>query len=361
MLSSAQNALNNVTDQLTKLTMPSLPHKYRAAVISEQGGKLEVKEVDYKKPEEGQIVVKVLASGVCHSDSIVQQQLMPTGLPRVPGHEIVGRVVDVPSGETRWKVGEMVGSGWHGGHCFSCRQCDKGDFVTCDQATVNGIMRDGGHAEYATLRREAVLKIPDGIEPAKAAPLLCAGVTVYNSIRHMNLLAGDVVAVQGIGGLGHLAIQVANKMGMKTVALSASDSKRALAMELGAHVYVDGSKENAVEVLQKLGGAKVIACTAPSGELMSQVIPGLAVNGSLVILGVADKLEVPMMPMISKRLSVRGWPSGTPADELDTLEFAMTTGVDTRIEKYSLDQVQEAYDSMMNNKARFRSVIVFDE
>ncbi|GAA5878384.1 hypothetical protein JCM3774_002819 [Rhodotorula dairenensis] len=341
--------------------MPSIPQSYKAAVISEKGGKFEIKDIEYKKPEEGQIAIKVLASGVCHSDSIVVDQAIPTGLPRIPGHEIVGRVVEVPASEKRWKVGQLVGSGWHGGHCLSCPRCDRGDFVTCEQENINGVITDGGHAEYATLRREAVLAIPDGIEPAKAAPLLCAGVTVYNSIRNMNLRAGDVVAVQGIGGLGHLALQIAARMGMKTVALSASASKKDLAMELGAHIYVDGSKEDTVEALKKLGGAKVVACTAPNGELMSQAINGLAVDGTLVILGVGDKLDVPMMPMIQKRLSVRGWPSGSAADSEDMINFAMTTGVETRIETYPLDKVQDAYDSMMNNKARFRSVLVFDE
>lgn len=228
---------------------------------------------------------------------------------RLPGHEIVGRVVEVPESEKRWKVGQIVGSGWHGGHCFSCPRCDRGDFITCEKKNINGVITDGGHSEYATIRREAVLAIPEGIEPAKAAPLLCAGVTVYNSIRHMDLMAGDVVAIQGLGGLGHLGVQVryidvdgrrlctaeltippsfasqiAAQMGMKVVALSGSDSKRKLATELGAHVYVDGSKEDFVEVLQKLGGAKVIACTAPNGELMSKAINGLAVNGTLLIL-----------------------------------------------------------------------------
>ncbi|KWU43924.1 GroES-like protein [Rhodotorula sp. JG-1b] len=341
--------------------MPSIPQSYKAAVISEKGAKFEIKDIDYKKPEDGHITIKVLASGVCHSDSIVVDQLMPTGLPRIPGHEIVGRVVEVPESEKRWKVGQIVGSGWHGGHCFSCPQCDRGDFITCEKKNINGVITDGGHSEYATIRREAVLAIPEGIEPAKAAPLLCAGVTVYNSIRHMDLMAGDVVAIQGLGGLGHLGVQIAAQMGMKVVALSGSDSKRKLATELGAHVYVDGSKEDFVDVLQKLGGAKVIACTAPNGELMSKAVNGLAVNGTLLILGVGDKVEVPIMPMIGNRLQIRGWPAGTAADSEDTIRFAMTTGVETRIETYPLDKIQDAYDSMMNNKVRFRSVIVFDE
>ncbi|TKA51227.1 hypothetical protein B0A53_05803 [Rhodotorula sp. CCFEE 5036] len=291
--------------------MPSIPQSYKAAVISEKGAKFEIKDIDYKKPEEGHITIKVLASGVCHSDSIVVDQLMPTGLPRVPGHEIVGRVVEVPESEKRWK-----------------------------KKNINGVVTDGGHSEYATIRREAVLAIPEGIEPAKAAPLLCAGVTVYNSIRHMDLMAGDVVAIQGLGGLGHLGVQIAAQMGMKVVALSGSDSKRKLATELGAHVYVDGT---------------------PNGELMSKAINGLAVNGTLLILGVGDKVEVPIMPMIGNRLQIRAWPAGTAADSEDTIRFAMTTGVETRIETYPLDKIQDAYDSMMNNKARFRSVIVFDE
>ncbi|GJN93566.1 hypothetical protein Rhopal_006623-T1 [Rhodotorula paludigena] len=329
----------------------SLPKTYKAAVIEEANAPFKIKDIEYKSPESGKVVVK---------DSMTVEQAFPTGLPRIPGHEIVGRVVEVPQDEKRWKVGDLVGSGWHGGHCGVCSRCIRGDFVTCESEGINGVSSDGGHAEYATLRTEALCAIPDDIEPAKAAPLLCAGITVFNSIRSMSLHPGDVVAVQGVGGLGHLAIQFARKMGYVVAAVSRGDSKKQLALDLGAHHYIDSEDGNAAEALQKLGGAKVIAAVAPSGPAMASLIPGLAVNGQLIILAPVEKLEIPTVPMIMKRLSVRGWPSGTAADCEDTLKFAQAMGVDCKIETYPLEKIQDAYDSMMNNKARFRSVIVFE-
>ncbi|BGO94396.1 hypothetical protein JCM10020v2_006099 [Rhodotorula toruloides] len=324
---------------------PNLPKTYRAAFVVEKGKPLEIRDVEYKSPKSGHIVVKVLASGVCHSDSIVVDQAMPTGLPRVPGHEIVGDVVEVPEDEKRWKVGDRVGSGWHGGNCFNC---DRGDFVTCENENINGIITDGGHAEYVTLRTEAVCYIPREMDPAKAAPLL-----------NMDVHPGDVVAIQGVGGLGHLGIQFANKMGYKTVAVSRGPEKKDFATKLGAHVYIDSNAEDPAEALQKLGGAKVIAAVAPSGKAMEQLIGGLAVNGQLLTLAVADKLEVPIMTLIQKRASVRGWPSGSAADSEDTVKFAQTSGVECMVEEYPLDKVNEAFNAMMEGKARFRSVLVF--
>ncbi|PRQ75853.1 GroES-like protein [Rhodotorula toruloides] len=338
---------------------PNLPKTYRAAFVVEKGKPLEIRDVEYKSPKSGHIVVKVLASGVCHSDSIVVDQAMPTGLPRVPGHEIVGDVVEVPEDEKRWKVGDRVGSGWHGGHDSTCPRCDRGDFVTCENENINGIITDGGHAEYVTLRTEAVCYIPREMDPAKAAPLLCAGVTTFNSIRNMDVHPGDVVAIQGVGGLGHLGIQFANKMGFKTVAVSRGPEKKDFATKLGAHVYIDSNAEDPAEALQKLGGAKVIAAVAPSGKAMEQLIGGLAVNGQLLTLAVADKLEVPIMTLIQKRASVRGWPSGSAADSEDTVKFAQTSGVECMVEEYPLDKVNEAFNAMMEGKARFRSVLVF--
>ncbi|GAA5905058.1 hypothetical protein JCM8208_007672 [Rhodotorula glutinis] len=339
--------------------MSNAPKTYKAAFIEKAGAPFDIQDVEYKKPQKGEIVVKVLASGVCHSDSIVVDQILPVGK-RVAGHEIIGDVFEVPESETRWKVGDRVGAGWHGGHCSACKRCVRGDFVTCESEDINGVKRDGGHAEFVTLRTEAVTSIPEDIEPAKAAPLLCAGVTVYNSIRNMDVHPGDVVAVQGLGGLGHLAVQFCNKMGFVTVVVSRGTSKKDLAFKLGAHHYIDSEAEDAAEALQKLGGAKVAACVAPSGKAMESLIGGLAVGGQLVILAVADKLEVPMMPMIQKRLSVRGWPSGTAADSEDTVKFAQASGVECQIETYPLEKIQDAYDSMMNGTARFRAVIKFD-
>ncbi|ORY50681.1 chaperonin 10-like protein [Leucosporidium creatinivorum] len=341
--------------------MPSFPATYKAAQIQAAGETFKIVDVDWKDPQPGQIVVKVLASGVCHSDSIVQGGHMGVTFPRTPGHEIIGKVVAVGEGEKTWKVGQRVGSGWHGGHCFNCKQCRKGDFVTCSNENINGIITDGGHAEYATLRSEAVLSIPDDISSADAAPLLCAGVTVFNSLRHMDIHAGDVVAVQGVGGLGHLAIQYSRAMGYRTIALSRGDSKKALAMELGAHDYLDSEAVDVVAELQKLGGAKVAVAVAPSGKAISSLLPALAVEGQLLVLAVAEDLVLPIAPMIMKRLSVRAWPSGTAADSADAVAFAQTSGVKCYVEKYSLDQINEAYDAMMNGKARFRAVLTFDE
>ncbi|GAA5821016.1 hypothetical protein JCM3770_004472 [Rhodotorula araucariae] len=341
--------------------MVNAPKTYKAAVITEAGAKppFKIQDIEYKSPKEGQIVVKVLASGVCHSDSVVVEQLMPTGLPRIPGHEIVGEVFEVPEGEKRWKVGDRVGSGWHGGHCHTCARCVRGDFVTCESENINGVITDGGHAEYVTLRTEAVCAVPEDIDPAKAAPLLCAGITVYNSMRHMDLHPGDLVAVQGVGGLGHLAIQFAAKMGMKVAAVSRGSSKKDLAHKLGATYYIDSEAEDPAEALQKLGGAKVVAGVAPSGKAMESLIGGLGVNGQLLILALADKLEVPMSAMIQKRLSIRGWPSGTAADSEDTVLFAKASGVECQVETYPIDKINDAYDSMMTGKARFRAVVTF--
>ncbi|BGP19220.1 hypothetical protein JCM10213v2_007307 [Rhodosporidiobolus nylandii] len=316
--------------------MSNIPKTYRAAFVEEKGGKFVVKEVEYKSPSEGQVTVKVLASGVCHSDSIVVEQHMPIPLPRCPGHECVGEVVEVAPGEKRWKVGDRVGAG---------------DFVTCEKENINGILTDGGHAEYATFRSESLASLPTDIDPAEAAPLLCAGVTTFNSLRNMDLHPGDVVAVQGIGGLGHLALQFSRQMGFKTIALSGSDSKKQLAQELGAHVYVDSSKEDPVEVLQKEGGAKVI--------IVQTLVNGLGVNGQLLILAVGGNIEVPMIALIQKRLSIRGWPSGNPIDEEDTVRFAQAAGVHCKVQKFKLDDIQQAYDAMMDGSARFRSVITF--
>lgn len=335
------------------------PETYKAAVVVAKGEPFQIQDIEWKDPTEHQIVVKVLACGVCHSDSAVVLQHMPVPLPRIPGHEIVGTVAAVGPGEKKWKIGDRVGSGWHGGHCFECNSCRKGDFVTCSAQGINGILSDGGYAEYVTLRSEASLSIPEDIDPAECAPLLCAGVTTFNSLRHMNVMPGDVVAVQGVGGLGHLGLQFSHKMGFRTVALSTSSDKKDLALQLGAHDYLDGSKVNTVEELQKMGGAKVIICVAPSGKSMSALLPGLAVDGTLLILGIAEPLSIPIGPMVQKRLQVRGWPSGSPIDSEETVAFAKLAGVRCLIEKFPLDQVNAAYTKMMEGKARFRAVLTF--
>ncbi|EPQ59087.1 GroES-like protein [Gloeophyllum trabeum ATCC 11539] len=334
------------------------PKTYKAAAVTKKSA-LELIDVPWKDPAAGQVVVKVEACGVCRSDDLVVNQLMPAGLPRIPGHEIVGTVVAVGPGEKLWKEGQRVGGGWHGAHCFACRQCRKGDFNTCENEQVNGVTMDGGYAEYATLKSEAVVALPEGMDPAETAPLMCAGVTTYNSIRNMGLKAGDIVAVQGIGGLGHLALQYARAMGYKTVALSTSASKKALASELGAHAYLDASKVNQAEELGKMGGANLIVCTAPSADIIQALVPGLAVGGTLLVLAIApDDLKFNATPFITKRLSLRGWPSGHAKDSEDCAAFSKLEGVKCRIQKYPLEKAAEAYQSMMDGSAKFRAVIV---
>lgn len=333
----------------------SLPKTFKALVAEKPGAPFVVTQRNLQEPKDGQVLVKVLACGVCHSDSFAQQGWF--GFPRIPGHEIVGDVVAVPAAEKVWKKGDRVGSGWHGGHCHKCASCRSGNFVTCENQDINGIKIDGGYAEYVLLNTEAVVPIPREMDPAEAAPLLCAGVTTFNSLRHMDLHPGDVVAIQGIGGLGHLAIQYARKMGYKTVALSSSGSKKELAEKLGAHIYLDGSKVNQAEELAKLGGAKVIVCTAPNGDIVAQLLGGLGVNGTLLLLAVADGIKIDSTPLISKCLSIRGWPSGTAKDSEEAVAFTQLSDIKCHVEKYSLDDAVKAYDKMMAGKANFRCVI----
>ncbi|KAG7531632.1 hypothetical protein FFLO_04216 [Filobasidium floriforme] len=335
----------------------SLPKTYKALQQKEKGKPFEMIDVEMKQPEKRQVVVKVLACGVCRSDDLVKEEMMPV-LPRIPGHEIIGDVVAVGDGVEAFEVGDRVGSGWHGSNCLACVQCAKGDYPTCKNEGINGILTDGGYAEYVTLDFTGITKIPKELDPAQA-PLFCSGVTTFNSMRNMGLQPGAVVAIQGLGGLGHLGVQFAAKSGFKTVALSSSDSKKDLAKELGAHVYVDGSKEDQAEALNKLGGADLIMCTAPNADIIKKLIGGLAVNGTLLILAVVgDDLQIPSMPLIQKRLSVRGWPSGSPRDSLEAIQFALDQGIKCYVEKYPLEKAEEAYESMMSGKARFRSVLI---
>jgi len=337
--------------------MAAHPKTYKAYAFTEKGGKLQEVTREWKDPQPGEIVVKVLACGVCASDEAVKYQALPTiELPRVPGHEIVGEVAAVHPSEKLWKVGARVGGGWHGGHCHQCERCRVGDYMTCANEDVNGVFRDGGYAEYATLRSEAVAAVPEGLDPAEAAPLLCAGVTVFNSLRHMNALPPSWVAVQGIGGLGHLGLQFARKMGYRVAALSSGPSKQQLATELGAHVYIDGSKEDQTQALQKLGGAQVIMATAPNPEIFQNLVPALNVDGEMLVLALTTEAKVPIMPLVSKRLSVRGFPAGTATDSEDTMKFAVAHNVKVMIQKFPLDKAQEAYDH--RSSARFRAVIV---
>lgn len=331
----------------------------KAIQVPEAGADFKIVEMDKPTPKKYEVLIKVEACGICHSDNFVKEGGYP-GLeyPRVPGHEVVGTIEALGDEVYNWKVGQRVGVGWHGGHCFTCEQCRRGNFINCENAKVCGISYDGGYAEYMTAPHEAVALIPKELSSEEAAPLLCAGITVYNGMRNSNIKAGDVVAVQGIGGLGHLAIQYANKMGMKTVALSTSDDKKELAKELGAHHYINTKEKDAVEELQKLGGAALIVATAPYADAISSVINGLGVDGQLLLIAATpDEIKVSPFQLIGARKSIAGWASGTAIDSEDTLKFSAMTNTKPMIETYKLDDVKEAFEKMMNNEARFRVVL----
>lgn len=333
------------------------------AQINKAGAGFEL--VTRKVPEPGpeQVLIRIAACGVCHSDAFVVEGGFP-GLeyPRVPGHEVIGTIEAIGDAVDHWQAGQRVGVGWHGGHCFSCHSCRSGDFVTCQNQQICGISYDGGYAEYMIAPAEALVSIPEALSSVEAAPLLCAGVTTYNGIRRTGAAPGDVVAIQGIGGLGHLAIQYARAMGFHTVALSRGTDKKDLALQLGADRYIDTEAEDAVEALQALGGARVIVATAPNPKLMSSVIDGLGVNGQLLVLGAApEPIEVSPFQLLMARRSVAGHPSGAPQDSEDTLNFSALRGIATHIETYPLAEVDAAYQRMIDNKARFRVVLTMQD
>ncbi|KAJ4490099.1 GroES-like protein [Lentinula aciculospora] len=333
----------------------SLPKTFKAAVINSAGSDFEIITKTLEAPKEGTILAKVLACGICASDGMVKYGM--ASLPRVAGHEIIGDVVAIHSGETRWKVGDRVGSGWHGGHCHQCSSCKEKDFITCSSEAINGVTQDGGYAEYVTLRTEAVLPVPKELNPAEAAPLLCAGITTFNSLRNIpELKKGDLVAIHGLGGLGHLGLQYAKQMGFKVAALSQSASKKELATKLGADYYFDGSQVNQVEELMKLGGAKVIVATAPQGEAIATLLGGLKIGGTMLTLAIVD-LKFSTVALISKRASIKGWPSGHAKDSEDAVAFAQKHNVKTLVETFPLEQVNEAYNKMQSGQVRFRAVL----
>ncbi|KAJ3039151.1 hypothetical protein HDV00_012557 [Rhizophlyctis rosea] len=340
--------------------MSKYPKTCKALTIPDTKAKLELKEVPVNEPKEGEILIKVQACGVCHSDyGVIQGEFGPLakkGL--IPGHEIIGTVVAVGPNEKRWKEGDRVGGGWHGGHDGVCKSCNRGLFQCCDHAAVNGVSKDGGYAEYATLRSEAAVKIPTDIDAAEAAPLLCAGVTVFNGIRQMNIIAGGTVAIQGLGGLGHLALQYSRKMGYRTVALSRDASKKDFATKLGATDYIDGSKGDSAKALQEMGGADLIVVTAPNPEIVKNLVGGLAVKGKLLILAPVGDVAISSLALIGKGASVHGWPSGHALDSEEAIAFAKIHGVKCMVEKFPLEKAQEAMDHMIEGKVRFRSVLV---
>ena len=296
---------------------------------------------------------------MCRSDVLTKEGAWPgIQYPRVPGHEVAGIVDEVGPGVSAWKKGERVGVGWHGGQDNTCRECRRGDFRNCRNLKICGISYDGGYQEYMVAPVEALAPIPDTLSDADAAPLLCAGITTYNALRHSGALPGDLVAVQGIGGLGHLGIQFANKFGYKVAAVGRGPENAALAKKLGASVYIDSKAANAAEALQKLGGARVILATAPNSKAMSELIDGLGPNGALMVVGAAfDPIEVTPIQLITGSRRIQGWASGTPADSEDTLRFAELSGVRPMIETYPLEKAAEAYSRMMSGKAEFRVVL----
>jgi D-arabinose 1-dehydrogenase-like Zn-dependent alcohol dehydrogenase len=333
--------------------------KMKVAQISKPGGDFELIERDVPEPSAGQVRVKVEACGICHSDALVKEGLWP-GLqyPRVPGHEVAGHIDAVGGGVTNWEKGQRVGVGWHGGHDFVCEQCRRGDFAMCINRKVTGIDFDGGYAEYMIAPAAALAVIPDELPAEEAGPFMCAGVTVYNALRNSGARPGDVVAVQGIGGLGHLGVQYARQMGFKTVALGRGKDKGPLAEKLGAHQYIDSSVADTVAELQKLGGARVILATAPSAKAISAVVDGLGVNGFLLVPAAPmEPLSVNALSLIMGRRSVSGCYSGTARDSQDTLEFSAFNGVHPMIEKYPLNRVADAYEQMNSGKVRFRVVL----
>ncbi len=314
-------------------------------------------------PGPGQVLVRVHACGVCHSDSFVKAAAFPgLSLPRVPGHEVAGVVAGVGAGVRGWREGERVGVGWHGGHCFVCDACRRGDFIVCREGKVCGISYDGGYADHLVVPAEALARIPAELSDAEAAPLLCAGITTFNALRHSSAKPGDLVAVQGLGGLGHLAVQFASTMGFHTVALARGADKRELALELGAHEYVDTAAAKPAEALQALGGAAVVLATAPNADAVVSVIDGLRPGGQLLLVAaVLEPLPISALALIGPRRSIQGWPSGTAKDSEDTLAFAARTGIRPRIETFPLERVEDAFARMHSGKARFRAVLTMTD
>jgi D-arabinose 1-dehydrogenase-like Zn-dependent alcohol dehydrogenase len=331
----------------------------KVAQIPKPGGDFEIVEREVPQPGAGQVRIKVQACGVCHSDMLVKEGAWPgIQYPRVPGHEVVGLIDELGAGVAEWKRGQRVGVGWHGGQDGTCLACRRGDFRNCANLKITGINIDGGYQEYMVAPVEALAALPDSLDAAEAAPLLCAGVTTYNALRHSGALPGDLVAVQGIGGLGHLGIQFASKFGYKVAAVGRGPENATLAKKLGASVYIDSKATNAAQELQKLGGAQVILATAPSSKAMSELVNGLSVNGKFLVVGAdMDAIQVSPIQLIVGSKSIQGWAGGIPTDSEDTLRFAELSGVRPMIEKYPLAKAAEAYARMISGNAQFRVVL----
>jgi D-arabinose 1-dehydrogenase-like Zn-dependent alcohol dehydrogenase len=333
--------------------------KMKAVQVPKAGGDFEIVERDIPQPGAGQVRIKVLACGVCHSDAVTKDGLFPGIVyPRVPGHEVAGVIDELGAGVTTWKKGQRVGVGWHGGQDGTCLACRRGDFVNCPNAKICGISYDGGYQEYMVAPVEGLADMPESLDVAEAAPLMCAGVTTFNALRHSGALPSDLVAVQGIGGLGHLGIQFADKFGYRVAAIGRGPENATLAKKLGADIYIDSAAADPAAELQKLGGAAAILATAPSGKSMSALIGGLGANGTLMVVGASgDPIEVSPIQLIFGKKAIKGWASGLPTDSQDTLRFAVLTGVRPMIEKYPFAKAAEAYARMMSGKAEFRVVL----
>ena len=333
--------------------------KMRAVQVARPNGSFELVEREIPEPGPGSVRIKVQACGICHSDTLTKEGTFPgIEYPRVPGHEVAGIVDAVGSGVAGWTKGQRAGVGWHGGHCGYCDSCRRGDFFACQTSTlVTGITSDGGYADYLIARAEALAMIPDELAPEEAAPLMCAGVTTFNCLRNSGTRPGDIVAVLGLGGLGHLGVQFAAKMGFRTVAIARGEDKESLAKRLGAWQYIDNKARDASAELRKFGGAKTILATVTSSEAMSAVVGGLAVNGTLMVIGATGPMEVSPLQLIGGCQSVKGWYSGTSIDSQDTLAFSVLSGVRSMNEVFPLERVNDAYERMLSGKARFRVVL----
>src|SRR3989441_2037125 len=333
--------------------------KMKAMQVPKPGGDFEFVEREIPEPGPRKVRIGVQACGICHSDVIIKEGLFPgISYPRVPGHEVIGMIDEVGAGVKDWKKGERVGVGWHGGQDGTCPACRRGDFLNCANAMVCGISYDGGYQEFMVAPIEALARMPESLDAAEAAPLMCAGITTFNALRHSGALPSDLVAIQGIGGLGHLGIQFAKKFGYRVVAIGRGADNAALAKKLGADFYVDSAATDPAAELQKLGGASVILATAPSGKAMSALVGGLGVNGTMVVVGASmDPIEVSPNQLLFGKKGIKAWAGGIPTDSQDTLRFAEMMGVRPMIEKYPLAKAAEGYARMMSGKAEFRVVL----
>jgi D-arabinose 1-dehydrogenase-like Zn-dependent alcohol dehydrogenase len=335
-----------------------MPKLMRAVQVSRPNGPFELTEREVPEPGPGEVRIQVEACGICHSDALVKTGAWPgLKLPRIPGHEIAGRVDKVGGSVVEWKKGDRAGVGWHGGHDFVCNACRKGLFINCQNAKVTGISHDGGYAEYVVVPHESVARLPEDVDATEVAPLLCAGVTTFNSLRNSGVQPGATVAVQGIGGLGHLGVQYAARLGFRTIAVSRGSDKKELAQQLGAREYIDTDKVSAAEGLQRLGGADLVLTTATNADAISSTIDGLKPRGKLLIVGAPfEPMKVSVLTLLSGK-TIAGWPSGSAFDSEETVAFSVRSGVRAQVEVFKLEQAEEAFAKMMSNRVRFRAVL----